>query len=143
MATIICGLVTGWLTYRYPSVFKIQGLSPWVFRGLGSVLVAAGMVIYVVALRTFNQGYRSHELVTQGLYAVVRHPIYFAWIWLICPGVVLFFHSGLMLVLPLVAYGSFKLSIHHEDQALEDRFGQAYQDYKACTPELFPIRFLR
>jgi protein-S-isoprenylcysteine O-methyltransferase Ste14 len=116
---------------------------PWGFMIAGSTLVVTGTAVYVMALRTFNQGYNSHQLVTHGLYACVRHPIYFAWIVLICPGVVLFFQSWLMLILPLVAYGSFKLSIHREDRALEDRFGQAYQDYRARTPEFLPVLLSR
>ncbi|MCF7973427.1 MAG: isoprenylcysteine carboxylmethyltransferase family protein [Phycisphaerae bacterium] len=140
--TVLCGMVTGWLTYRYPSVFTIQGMPPWFFQVLGSVLLVAGTIVYVIALRTFNQGYRNKKLVTQGLYALARHPIYFAWIVLICPGVVLFFHSWVMLLVPPVAYLSFKASIHHEDHDLENQFGQAYLDYKARTPELFPGRCL-
>jgi len=110
---------------------------------LGSVLVVTGTTLYVIALSTFNEGYRHKKLVTQGPYAFVRHPIYFAWIVLICPGVVLFFRSWLMLLLPLVAYLSFKVSIHHEDRHLEAQFGQVYRDYRIRTHELFSVRFFK
>jgi protein-S-isoprenylcysteine O-methyltransferase Ste14 len=138
--------LAGWLTFQYPRVFRIPGIPPWFFIALGSVLVVVGTTVYMIALRTFNEAYRCKRLVTHGLYAYVRHPIYFAWILLICPGVVLFFRSWLMLLLPLVAYISFKVSIHREDRALEDLFGQVYQDYRARTNELFslePFRLLR
>jgi len=141
--TVISGVLAGWLTLRYPGLFTIAGIPFWLLASLASVLVLAGTVVYVVALRKFNPAYRQGELVIQGPFSVVRHPIYAAWILLICPGVVLFFRSWLMLFLPLVAYISFKASIHREDRYLEDRFGQAYRDYRASTDELFPLRFFR
>jgi len=140
--TVVCGIVTGWLSFKYPTLFMIQSIPSWLFVTLGSVLVVTGMIIYVIALQTFNPGYRNKRLVIHGLYAFMRHPIYFAWIWLICPGVVLCFHTWLMLLLPCVAYLSFKVSIPLEDRDLEHRFGQAYRDYKSRTPELFPTHFI-
>ncbi len=136
--TVMTGLVTGWFTHQYPSIFKIQAIPPWCFWGLGSILVVTGTALYVLALNSFNEAYRHKELVTQGPYAWVRHPIYSAWIILICPGIVLFFQSWLMWLLPLVAYLGFKASIHLEDAHLEERFGQAYLDYRTDTNELFP-----
>ena len=141
--TVASGVLAGWLTHQYPGLLTIRGISFWLLASLASLLVFVGMVVYIIALRRFNRGYRQGELVTQGPFAVVRHPIYAAWILLICPGVVLFFRSWPMLMLPLVAYISFKASIHREDRYLEDRFGQAYQDYRARTTELFPVRFFR
>ena len=141
--TVIGGVLAGWLTLRYPGLFTIRGIPFWLLASLASILVFVGMVVYIIALRRFNQGYRQGELVTQGPFAVVRHPIYAAWILLICPGVALFFRSWAMLMLPVVAYISFKASIYREDRYLENRFGQAYQDYRACTNELFPVRFFR
>lgn len=138
---VISAVLAGYLTYRCPGLFALRGIPMWLLASLAGVLVSAGVLVYIIALRTFNQAYRQGELVTQGPFAVVRHPIYAAWILLICPGAVLLFRSWLMLFVPLVAYISFKASIHREDQYLEERFGQAYQDYRACTDELFPVRF--
>ena len=141
--TVISGVLAGCLTHQYAGPLAIRGIPFWLLASLASVLVFVGMVIYIIALRRFNQGYRQGKLVTQGPFAVVRHPIYAAWILLICPGAALFFRSWAMLMLPVVAYISFKASIHREDRYLEDRFGQAYQEYRACTNELFPVRFFR
>jgi len=141
--TVISGVLAWWLTHRYPGLFAIRGISFWLLTSLASVLVFVGMVVYILALRRFNQGYRQGQLATQGPFAAVRHPIYAAWILLICPGVVLFFRSWPMLILPAVAYISFKASIHREDRYLEDRFGQSYLDYRARTNELFPVQFFK
>ncbi len=138
LVTVVYGFLASWLTYRYPDVFRLSGVSPWVIVVLGTVFVAGGTILYIVALRTFNRGYRHNQLLTEGPYAYVRHPIYAAWIGGICPGVALFFRSWIMLTLPLVAYVSFKVLIHREDHFLEDQFGQVYRDYRSSTNELFP-----
>ena len=98
-----------------------------------------GAAIYAKALRTFNAGYGKGELVTEGAFSIVRHPIYATWIWLIIPGFVLFFRSWLLLAVPLVAYAGFKAFIHEEDEYLQRKFGQFYLKYRFRVKELFPF----
>ena len=135
--TVLSGVLTGWLTSLNPDWFVITCIPHWVLIMIGIVLLLTGTVIYVYSLRIFNRGYRKEQLVMNGPYSVVRHPIYAAWILLICPGTVLFFRSWLMLVVPLVAYISFKKSIHKEDDHLKNKFGQTYSDYRSKVNELF------
>jgi len=141
--TVLCGAGMWWLTHRYATLFMIRSIPFWLLASLASVLVCAGMIIYIIALRRFNRSYRQGRLATGGPYSVIRHPIYAAWILLICPGTVLFFRSWPMLILPVVAYISFKVSIHREDQYLEDHHGQAYRDYRKRTNDLFPVQFFK
>ena len=136
--TVLSGVLTGWLTSLYPDWFVITCIPHWVLIMIGIVLLLTGTVIYVHSLRIFNRGYRKEQLVMNGPYSGVRHPIYAAWILLICPGTVLFFRSWLMLLVPLVAYISFKTSIHKEDDYLKNKFGQTYSDYRSKVNELFP-----
>jgi len=93
----------------------------------------------VVAARTEITGYNNGQLVTSGLSALVRHPIYSAWIVFILPGLILLTRSWPLLFNPFVAYFVFKLRIHCEDEYLEQRFGQAYLQYRGRVNELIPI----
>jgi len=136
--TVLSGVLTGWLTYLYPYWFIITCIPYWVLVIIGVGLLITGTVIYVHSLRVFNRGYRKEQLVIVGPYSTVRHPIYAAWILLICPGTVLFFRSWLMLLVPLLAYISFKAYIHKEDDYLKGKFEQAYSDYRSKVNELFP-----
>ena len=138
IVAVLSGILTGWLTCSFPDRFVMACIPYWVLVILGIGSLAAGIMIYVHSLRIFNRGYRKERLVIDGPYAVVRHPIYAAWILLICPGTVLFFRSWLMLLVPLAAYVSFKIYIHKEDDYLKDKFGSAYLDYRSRVNEFFP-----
>ena len=135
---VLSGVLTGWLTCFYPDWFIITCIPYLVLVIIGVGLLMTGTVIYVHSLRIFNRGYRKEQLVIVGPYSVVRHPIYAAWILLICPGTVLFFRSWLMLLVPLLTYISFKAYIHKEDDYLKGKFGQTYSDYRSKVNELFP-----
>ena len=138
IATVLSGVLTGWLTCLYPDRFIITCIPYWVLVIPGIGFLVAGTVVYVYSLRIFNRGYQKEQLVINGPYSVVRHPIYAAWILLICPGFILFFRSWFMFFVPLVAYVSFKALIHKEDDSLKDKFGAAYSDYRLKINELFP-----
>ena len=138
IATVLFGMLTGWLTYLFPNWFIISCVPYWILVVLGIVFLVLGVVAYVYSLSVFNRGYRNEQLVIDGPYLIVRHPIYAAWILLICPGTVLFFRSWIMLLVPLAAYISFKICIHKEDDYLKDKFGQPYSDYRSKVNELFP-----
>jgi len=102
------------------------------------ILLMLGAGVYMVTLQTLNLGLRNGALVTGGAFAVVRHPIYAAWILLLLPGLALLAESGLLLTVPIVAYLTFRAWIGREDRVLESKFGDAYRAYRLRTPELFP-----
>ena len=138
IAAVLSGILTGWLTCLYPDRFVILCIPYWFLALLGSGFLAAGVAIYIHTLRIFKAGYKRGQLVIEGPYSVVRHPIYATWILLICPGIVLFFRSWPMLFVPLIAYISFKVSIHKEDNYLKEKYGQEYLDYRLRVNEFFP-----
>ena len=74
-----------------------------------------------------------------GAFALVRHPVYAAWIVFLLPGLGLLSRSWLLLVTPLVAYAVFKTLIAKEDDYLTERFGQPYLDYRARVREIIPL----
>ena len=138
IAAVLSGILTGWLTCLFSGHFTILCIPYWLLGTFGTGFLVAGIVVYVYSLRIFNRGYRKGQLVVDGPYSIVRHPIYAAWILLICPGFVLFFRSWLMLFVPLVAYVSFKAYIHKEDDYLKNKFGSDYSDYQSKVNEFFP-----
>ena len=84
----------------------------------------------------------TQELVTTGLHARMRHPIYVAHLlnlagWSIGSGLLVSF-----VLLAISALGTFPLMVWIEEHELEKRFGQSFREYKARVP-LIPLPFLR
>jgi len=84
----------------------------------------------------------QQELVTTGLHARMRHPIYVAHLlnlagWAIGSGLLVGY-----ILLAVSALSTFPLMIWIEENELEKRFGQRFRDYKARVP-LVPLPFQR
>ena len=105
--------------------------------------MAIGLPMLVVAVVSVKGAYKKDELATTGIFGVVRNPIYAAWIVFNIPGLVLLLRSWPMFFAPFLAYGLFKMLVGKEEKYLEERFGQAYLEYKARVPELFPCCYKR
>ena len=83
--------------------------------------------------------YDRHELVVRGPYAVVRHPIYVAFIAIMVLVLLLSANwvlglSGLLLVSSIAV-----VRIPVEEQQLGERFGSAWMDYARRTGSLIPF----
>ncbi len=81
---------------------------------------------------------KEHALVTHGVYARMRHPMYTS-IWLWCLG------QGLMLPNVLVGWAPtlcfavmYFTRVGREEGMMRDEFGDAYQAYERRTGRLFP-----
>merc|ERR1712187_349650 len=81
----------------------------------------------------------NHELVTNGIYAYLRHPSYFGWFyWTVC--------SQLLLANPICTIG-FAVAAHKffsgrippEEHVLAKIYGQRYLDYASRTPIGIPF----
>ena len=80
----------------------------------------------------------KHQLITQGIYRHVRHPMYLA---------LLLYSLGQAIVLPnwiagpsyLVAFVLlFAFRVHREERMMLDQFGKDYESYMARTKRLIP-----
>jgi protein-S-isoprenylcysteine O-methyltransferase Ste14 len=83
--------------------------------------------------------YERHELVVRGPYAVVRHPIYAAFIAIMLLVLLLSANwvlglSGLLLVSSIAV-----VRIPVEEEQLRERFGSAWADYSRQTGSLIPF----
>jgi protein-S-isoprenylcysteine O-methyltransferase Ste14 len=131
--------VTAWVATReWPEVFGIPGLAPGI-RIAGGILMGFGFLLWLAGVVTVMRAYKRDELMTSGPFALVRHPVYSAWITLIFPGLALWARSWLMLFVPLLGYAMFRMLIHREDEYLDRRFGQSYREYRARVNEMLPV----
>lgn len=98
----------------------------WIHYSLGKNWSA------VIAVR------RDHELVTSGLYAVARHPMYTVFllqvpaVFLTCGNLMV---TGTLLVLTVYVVGRYK----EEEGKLEELFGEQYRRYRRHTGAFCPL----
>ena len=105
---------------------------------VGSLLIVAGASFYFVAARDLRKGLTEGNLVTTGLYSLVRHPLYASNILFVVPGIALLCKSWLLLCVPLFMYGAFRLFIPAEDRYLLKQFGRQFEEYRDKTNAVFP-----
>jgi protein-S-isoprenylcysteine O-methyltransferase Ste14 len=83
--------------------------------------------------------YSDHELVRTGPYRVVRHPIYVALLgMLIGTGLVVSWWPTVILAGALFITGM-EIRIRSEDALLTDRFGEAFEKYRATVAAYIPF----
>ena len=139
LPTIAYGVAAMAATYTWPDACLLRWPPYAVFATVGWILLALGVPMWLTAAISVMRAYNRDQLVTSGVFALVRHPIYSAMIVLNLPGIALLTRSWPLFPMPLVAYAVFKLLIHREDEYLERRFGQAYLDYRARVNEVVPL----
>jgi protein-S-isoprenylcysteine O-methyltransferase Ste14 len=139
LSAVAYAAVAGAATYAWPDACLLRWPPYAVFATVGWILLAMGGAMWLAAVVTVMRAYNRDELVTSGVFALVRHPVYSSAIVFNLPALALLTRSWPLFLTPLVAYAVFKLSIHREDEYLERRFGQAYLDYRARVNEVIPI----
>lgn len=139
LAAALSVAVAGVATHWWPAACRFP-LVPYVaLLAVGLLLLVIGVPLWLAGVKAAMAAYNSDALVTTGVFAWVRHPIYGAWIVFNLPAIALLCNSWPLLSASLAGYVVFKLSIGREDRYLEQRFGQAYRDYRRRVNELVPM----
>jgi protein-S-isoprenylcysteine O-methyltransferase Ste14 len=88
----------------------------------------------------FDAGLNTeHELVRNGPYAVVRHPIYTSLLCLLC-GVGFIVASWQFFALSIVLFvAGTEIRVHIEERLLSARFGDAFQKYQHSVSAYIPL----
>jgi protein-S-isoprenylcysteine O-methyltransferase Ste14 len=117
------------------------------FGVIGVALAASGLLLAVVARRALGRNWSGevttkvdHTLVTNGPYAVVRHPIYSS-AFLMYGGTALAsgeIHALVGIALVAIAYAR---KIPMEEKVLSAEFGPAWKDYRGRTKAIIPFLF--
>ena len=139
VSVVACAALAGALSFAFAEVCVVPAFQQTPVVTLAVVLIAIGLPLWLIGAVAAMRAYNRDSLVTSGVYALVRHPMYAAWIVLILPGIALLTGYWPFLAMPLLGYAVFKASIHVEDEYLQNRFGQSYSDYRASVNEILPI----
>ena len=116
----------------------------WLFPVLGAALVWLGVLLCCWARVVLGRNWSSvvqikqdHELVRNGPYRVVRHPIY-SGLLLAFLGTALAIGEWRGLLATAIAAGSFWIKLRLEERWMRERFGEAYVDYMRHSKALVP-----
>jgi protein-S-isoprenylcysteine O-methyltransferase Ste14 len=122
-------------------------LGPASLAGAAAVLLLMGGCLYLFAASSTALGKNwslearmrtDHQLVRDGPYARVRHPIYLGMLlFLLGLAVALGHWLQLVVALPLFLAGT-AIRTRLEDRLLESQFGPEFRDYAQATPALIP-----
>lgn len=150
------------LVPMWVAMWIVMGAITWPWRHLrfysspiawipAAVFFVAGLSLYKTGGRNFSgaqlggrpelePGRHDQRLVTSGIRARVRHPIYLAHL---CELLAWSVGTGLIVVYALTAFAVITgaVMIGLEDRELEERFGQAYQEYRRAVPAVIPRFF--
>lgn len=107
---------------------------------LGTLLVLLGMAlwIYAVLIQKVGREIKANHLVTDGVFSVVRNPIYSAFLF-IFTGILFMAGNRHLLFLPVIFYVFLTLLLREtEEKWLKDMFGQEYVQYCQKVNRVFP-----
>lgn len=101
------------------------------FIALGIVLILFGLYLWIkaVLIEKINVKVKENQLITSGVYRIVRNPVYTAFISLFT-GILLLARNYILLILPLVFWTFLTILMKNtEEKWLKDRFGEEYEKY--------------
>jgi len=144
---VLAGVVLQTFSYPAAWIFRRDAFDPFLIPIACVSLVAAwGSVFFFARVkkhlgRQWALGARvveGHELITDGPYRRVRHPIYLAMFGLLAGNVLAVGSpAGAAVALAMFAVGT-PLRIRTEDALLAETFGAKFEDYRRRVPAFIP-----
>lgn len=106
----------------------------------GLLMIVEAVVVWCAAVfgSQMVQSVKTGKLMTSGIYAWVRHPVYAAFLLLNC-GLLFVQANWWLLALPVIYWvGLSVLMKHTEERWLENKFGDEYTRYAARVNRILP-----
>lgn len=112
----------------------------WIFVLIGILCFIIGITLWLkaVIIDRLDAHIIKNELVTTGVYAYVRNPVYSAFMF-VCTGVLLIYGNLVLLVLPIIYWGFMTILMKlTEEKWLEDLYGKEYIQYRQRVNRCIP-----
>ena len=112
----------------------------WIFVLIGILCFIIGITLWLkaVIIDRLDAHIIKNELVTTGIYAYVRNPVYSAFMF-VCTGVLLIYGNLVLLVLPIIYWGFMTVLMKlTEEKWLEDLYGKEYVQYRQRVNRCIP-----
>ena len=112
----------------------------WIFVLIGILCFIIGITLWLkaVIIDRLDAHIIKNELVTTGVYAYVRNPVYSAFMF-VCTGVLLIYGNLVLLVLPIIYWGFMTVLMKlTEEKWLENLYGKEYVQYRQHVNRCIP-----
>ncbi len=129
---LLVGLI---LNILFPSFFSVGGPTN-VLKVISILVLVPGVVIWFWSVALILIKIPRKELITNGPYALVKHPLYTGVALLVLPWVGFLLNTWLGLVIGIVVYIGSRLFSPEEEDMMSKIFGAAWDDY--CRKVLIP-----
>ena len=135
--------------YGWVPLIKLSPAAKQFASVLGLLIFILGISFLLWARHTLGKNWgistslqaklhNDHELIQDGPYALVRHPIYLgAWIFML--GLLLLYPMWVILILAVSMVLSFSMRARREEAVLEQRFGSVWVEYRKRTKRIIPF----
>ena len=112
----------------------------WIFILIGILCFIIGITLWLkaVIIDRLDAHILKNELVTTGVYAYVRNPVYSAFMF-VCTGVLVIYGNLVLLVLPIIYWGFMTVLMKStEEKWLENLYGKEYIQYRQRVNRCIP-----
>jgi protein-S-isoprenylcysteine O-methyltransferase Ste14 len=123
--------------FGFPAVSRQRFFSSAIASLAGAILCLAGLILFLLSLISFGTSFRvgidpdhPDKLVTTGIFALSRNPIYVAFGFVLL-GQFLLFPNWILFIYLLTAVWLFHRQVLREEKFLKQHYGQEYFDYSA------------
>jgi protein-S-isoprenylcysteine O-methyltransferase Ste14 len=121
----IAGLI---LNIAYPSLFDVGGPSS-ILRVVSIVLLIPGVTIWMWSVVLILTKVPRGELITDGPYSLVKHPLYTGVALLVLPWIGFLVNTWLGALIGIILYIGSRIFAPAEEAILAKTFGAAWDDY--------------
>jgi protein-S-isoprenylcysteine O-methyltransferase Ste14 len=114
----------------FASVMELSILNYQAVKTAGWIWLAIGIVLFILSIVQFSRNFPKGNLLTTGMFACSRNPIYSCWILFILPSLWLILNNWLFLVSAVVMCIATIALVNEEEVELLKHFGKQYAEYR-------------
>jgi protein-S-isoprenylcysteine O-methyltransferase Ste14 len=136
---IAAGIIVllGLLSISYGHRYDLTLPSYLPLKVLAVLMIACGILIRILAFKEIRNTRHIKHLVTSGIYARTRNPVYLAFS-IIIAGIVLLYLSLFSFIWGLISISIMLWMVKKEETDLQKAFGDSFLRYKRAVPAFIP-----